>query len=142
MHTVPNVCTNMEKESKSCMGVLLRAELTGHGQFSQFPPKRGGWLCPVRSALNKTPVQDFNSFSIMFYYIFNTTYQKIGDLFCPYIFLDFRTVCLGYSTTKTFCLRINISINKQGRNSFFQLENFISNNRNHQECKLELQIIY
>jgi len=29
-------------------------------------------------------VQDFNSFSIMFYYIISsTTYQKIGDLFCP-----------------------------------------------------------
>ena len=30
----------------------------------------------------------------MFYYIFSTTYQSIGDLFCPFIFLDFRTVCL------------------------------------------------
>ena len=29
------------------------------------------------------PVQDFNSFPIMFYYIISTTYQKIGDLFCP-----------------------------------------------------------
>ena len=28
-------------------------------------------------------VEDFNSFSTMFYYIINTTYQKIGDLFCP-----------------------------------------------------------
>ena len=28
-------------------------------------------------------MQDFNSFSIMFYYIISTTYQKIGDLFCP-----------------------------------------------------------
>jgi hypothetical protein len=25
----------------------------------------------------------FNSFPIMFYYIISTTYQKIGDLFCP-----------------------------------------------------------
>ena len=39
------------------------------------------------------PMQDFNSFFIMFYYIFSTTYQKIGDLFCPIIILDFRTVC-------------------------------------------------
>ena len=30
----------------------------------------------------------------MFYYIISTTYQKIGDLFCPVIFLDFRTVCI------------------------------------------------
>ena len=28
-------------------------------------------------------MQDFNSFSKMFYYISGTTYQKIGDLFCP-----------------------------------------------------------
>ena len=32
----------------------------------------------------------------MFYYIISTTYQKIGDLFCPVIFLDFRTVCKPY----------------------------------------------
>ena len=38
-------------------------------------------------------MEDFNSFAIMFYYIISTTYQKIGDLFCPIIFLDFRTVC-------------------------------------------------
>ena len=32
------------------------------------------WLCPARSALKRTPVQDFNHFSIMFYYIISTTY--------------------------------------------------------------------
>ena len=44
-----------------------------------------------------------NLFSIMFYYIFSTTYQKIGDLVCPVIFLHFRTVCLEnlFSTTLT-----------------------------------------
>ena len=49
--------------------------------ISQFLPKRVGWQCPVRSALKRTPVQDFNSFSIIFYYIFSTTYKKlaIGD---------------------------------------------------------------
>ena len=42
-----------------------------------------------------TPVQGFNYFSIMFYYIITITYQKIGNLFCPVIFLDFRIVqCL------------------------------------------------
>ena len=51
------------------------------------------WPCPVRSALKMTPVQDFNSFSITFYYIISTIYQKIGDLFCSFIFLDFCTVC-------------------------------------------------
>ena len=28
-------------------------------------------------------MQDFNSFSILIYYIISTTYQKIRDLFCP-----------------------------------------------------------
>ena len=28
----------------------------------------------------------------MFYYIIGTTFQKIGDLFCPVVFLDFRTL--------------------------------------------------
>ena len=46
-------------------------------------PKRVEWPCPVRSALKWTPVQDFKSFSKLFYYIISTTYQKIGDLFCP-----------------------------------------------------------
>ena len=68
----------MEKESKSCTGVLLRADLTGHGQFSQsadFCQK--GW-----DGLKRTPVHDFNSLSIMSCYIISNTYQKIGDLFC------------------------------------------------------------
>ena len=51
--------------------------------FKPFLPKRVGWLCPVKSALKRTPVHDFNSFSIIIYYIISTTYQKIGDLFCP-----------------------------------------------------------
>ena len=42
-----------------------------------------GWLCPVKSALKRTLMQDLNSFSIMIYYIISTPYQKIGDLFCP-----------------------------------------------------------
>ena len=42
-----------------------------------------GWPCPVSSALKRSPVQDFNYFSIIFYCIISTTYQKIGDLFCP-----------------------------------------------------------
>ena len=37
-------------------------------------------------------MQDFKYFSIRFYYIFSTTCKKIRDLFCPVIFLDFRTV--------------------------------------------------
>ena len=80
----------MEKEIKSHTCVLLRADLKGHGQSANFWM---GWLCPVGSALKRTPVQDYNSFSIMFYFIFSTIYKKIGDLFCPVIFLDFCTMC-------------------------------------------------
>ena len=50
------------------------------------------------------PVQDFNSFSIIVYYIISTTYQKIGDLFCPDIFLDFRTVCSAASAQESSSL--------------------------------------
>ena len=57
-----------------------------------FLPKRVGWLCPVRSAIKRTSLQDLNSFFIMFYYIISNTYQKIRGLFCPFIYLDFHTV--------------------------------------------------
>ena len=50
--------------------------------------KKGGM------ALKRTPMQDFNYFSIRFYYIISTTYQKIGDLVCSLICLDFHTACL------------------------------------------------
>merc|ERR1712153_287243 len=68
--------------------------------ISRFLPKRVGWPCPVRSAHKRTPVQDFDSFSIMLYYIFSTTYQTIGDLFSPLIFLDFCRVCNYYPSPK------------------------------------------
>ena len=68
----------MKKELKSCTGVLLIADLTGHGHPTCF-----GWPCPVRPALKRTPVQDFNSSTVMFYYFLSTTFQKIGDPFFP-----------------------------------------------------------
>ena len=37
----------------------------------------------VMSVLKRTPMQDFNSLPIVLYYIISTTYQKIGDRFCP-----------------------------------------------------------
>ena len=58
----------------------LRGQFTQSALFS----KKGGM-----------PQQDFNSFSIRFYYIFSTTYQRFRDLFCPVIYLEFRTVCPG-----------------------------------------------
>ena len=45
-----------------------------------------GWdgsTYPVNSGLKRTPMQDFNSFFIMFYCNISPVYQKIGDLFCP-----------------------------------------------------------
>ena len=69
----------MEKELTSCMGVLLRADLTH--PFWQKSADWLNWLCPVRSALKRTSVQDFNSFSIMFYCIISITYKEVGDLF-------------------------------------------------------------
>ena len=50
-------------------------------------------------------------FSIMFYFIICTPYQKIGDLFCPVIYLDFRTVHLDVLFTKCLWTRKNPSPN-------------------------------
>ena len=52
----------MEKELKSYTGVLLRADLLNRARpFKPFLPKLVGWPCPVRSALKRTPMQDFSS---------------------------------------------------------------------------------
>ena len=67
--------------------------------ISRYLPKRVGWPCPVRSALKRTPVQDFNSFSISIYYIISTTFQKLRDLFYSLIILDFCTVCLVWENS-------------------------------------------
>ena len=66
-----------KRKRKSCTGVLLRADLRGWSS----QPKWVEWPCPVRSTLKRTPVQDFNSFPIMFYCTISTTYQETGDLF-------------------------------------------------------------
>ena len=52
------------------------------------------WPCSVRSALKRKPVQDFNSFSIMLYYIIIAPHiKKLESYFALFIFLDFHTVC-------------------------------------------------
>jgi hypothetical protein len=59
----------MEKELKSCMGVLLRADLTGHGHPSPSA-KRVGWPYPVLGQPSKGhPCRIIIYFSLMFYYI-------------------------------------------------------------------------
>ena len=76
----------MGRELKSCTGVLLRADLTGHSHptlFGRNWPIGGIGHALLGQPSKRTPVQDFNSFSIMFYYNISTTYQKIGDLFFP-----------------------------------------------------------
>ena len=62
----------------------MRADLTGHGHPVRFG-RRGldGPALLGQPSKGHKSMQDFNSFSIMFYYIISTTYQKIGDLFCP-----------------------------------------------------------
>ena len=47
----------MEKELKSCTGVLLRADLTGYGHLTLFGRKGLNG-----HALKRAPVQDFNYF--------------------------------------------------------------------------------
>ena len=68
----------MSRTDGASLSHFLRALLPSH----PFWQKGLGWPCPVRSALKRKPMQDFNYFSIMFYYNISTTYQKIGDLFC------------------------------------------------------------
>ena len=57
------------KRLKSCTGVLLRADLTGHGHPTLFG--------------QRIPVRDLNSFFIIFCYIISTKYKKFGNLYCP-----------------------------------------------------------
>ena len=54
--------------------IILRTDQTGHGHPTLFDRNWLHWPCPVRSALKRTPVQDFDSFSIMIYYIISITY--------------------------------------------------------------------
>ena len=89
----------MEKELKSCTGVLLRADLTGHGHLPCFG-RRGlngrallgqpskGHLCRI-----------LISFSIMFYYI-----KKLETYFALFIFQDFRTVCQDHNSKTRYVL--------------------------------------
>ena len=78
----------MEKKLKSCMDVLLRADLIYSARPSHlFWQNLADWLnwpCPVRAALQTTPVQDFDSFSIMFYYMIFPHIRKLETyIFCP-----------------------------------------------------------
>ena len=71
MHTLPQVPSNYPEASElSDTAWLKSADWLN-------------WPCPVMSALKRTPLHDFNYFSIMFCYIISNTYQKIGHLFCP-----------------------------------------------------------
>jgi hypothetical protein len=87
----------MEKELKSCTGILLRAYLTGHSQFSQsadFCQK--GWDGLALLGQPSKGHQCSAGFQLFFHTVllhFSNIYQTIGDLFCPVIFVDFRTVC-------------------------------------------------
>ena len=49
-------------------------------------------------------MQDFNSFFIVFYYFISTICINPGDLFCPVILLDFRSVCKGAQITSLILL--------------------------------------
>ena len=58
--------------------MLLRADLTGHIHPTVLAER--AWMAmPVRPALKRTPVQDFNSSTIMFYYFLST--KNIEALF-------------------------------------------------------------
>ena len=82
-----NVLEHYGKELKSCKGALLSADLKEHGQFSQsanFCQKGQDGL----ALLGQPSKGHLCRISILFFH----NVQKIGDLFWPGIFLDFRTV--------------------------------------------------
>ena len=87
----------MEKELKSCTGVLLRANLTGHNQFSQSDFCHNGW---DGCALLGQPSKGHSCrISILFPYcsttLLATNTKKLETYFALFIFLDFRIVCGG-----------------------------------------------
>ena len=66
--TVSTVVEHHGKILKSFTGVLLRADLLNRAWPSKtIFQKRVGCPWPVRSALKRTRMQDFGSFSIIFY---------------------------------------------------------------------------
>ena len=72
-----------------CTGVLLRADITGHSQISQFTPKKVGWPCSVRSSIKRT------GFQVFFHNVILCTFvaphvKELKTYF--FIFLDFRIV--------------------------------------------------
>ena len=74
---------------------FCRKKCDGRALLGQpFLPKRVGWLFSVRSALKRTPIKDFNYFSIMF--SFMETYIAL------FIFLEFRMVCVSTNWQTSF----------------------------------------
>ena len=83
----------MEKELKSCMGVLLRADLTGHGHSSPFC--QNGW--DGRALLGQPSKGHPCRILILFPYCSTISLaphiKKLETYFALFIFLDFRIVC-------------------------------------------------
>ena len=75
---------------KFCMVVLLRDDLSVHGLPTPFWQKGLGWSCPVRSALKRTHMQDFDSFSIMLTKSLAPNIKKLETYIALFIFLEFR----------------------------------------------------
>ena len=75
----------MEKESKSCICVLLRADLTGHDHPRPFCQKGVGRPCTDRSSLKRTTMQNFIFFNNILVYI-----KKLETYSTLFIFLDVR----------------------------------------------------
>ena len=71
----------MEKELKTCTDTFE------HGQFSQsanFCQKGWDGRALLGQPSKGRPCRISILYFIMFYYIFSTTYKKIGDLFSPH----------------------------------------------------------
>ena len=96
----------MEKVLKSCTGVLLRADITGHPTL--FGRNRLiGWIgyALLGQASKGHPCTILILFSIMSYYIISI--KQLETYFASFIFLDFRTVC-STASFLTGCVEVSI----------------------------------
>ena len=80
----------MGKEFKSCTGVLLRADLIGHGHPTRFGRKGLNGHALLGQPSKGHPCRISTFFSTMFYYIISTTHKKLETYFSLLYFWTFE----------------------------------------------------
>jgi hypothetical protein len=92
-------------------GKMIQAQPSVQGMaVHAHLPKRVGWLCPFRSALKRTPVQGFNYFSIVFYFIIST---KLETYFALLYFWTFAQCDMQAYAKNFYVLQFYTQIRRQ-----------------------------